>query len=134
MTRKKVDKTDQLSRVLCVRVSQDYYKKLEGWLANSNCQSESELARRILYREEVIWYQKDASQEAVAKELAAVRQELKAIGTNINQITKYFNSTQLPNQKIFHALKVQEEYNKVGRKVDQLLETASQIIKQWLQR
>jgi hypothetical protein len=134
MTRKKVDKSDQLSRVLTVRVSQGYYAKLEGWLEHSNCQSPSELARRILYKEEIIWYQRDASQEDVVRELATIRNELKAIGTNINQVTRYFNSTQLPSQKIFHALKVQEEYNKVGRKVDAVLAITSQIIKRWLQR
>jgi hypothetical protein len=134
MTRKKVDKADQLSHMLCVRVSQPYYEKMEKWLSQSNCGSAAELARRILYKEEIIWYHKDASLDATAKELAGIRNELKAIGTNINQITRYFNSTHLPNQKIFYALKVQEEYNKVGSKVDHLLIMISNVIKQWLQK
>jgi len=133
MGRKK-DTTEQLSHMLCVRVSRPYYEKMERWLAQSNCNSAAELARSILYKEEIIWYHKDASLDEAVKELAAIRNELKAIGTNINQITRYFNSTHMPNQKMFNALKVQDEYNKVGRKVEQLLIMVSEIIKRWSQR
>lgn len=134
MTRRKVSKETLLVRKISLRVSDPFYKKMESWLTNSNCQSMAEFARCILYKEEIIWYHKNTELESTALELAAIRKELNAIGKNINQITRYFNGTEIPNQKIFHALKVADEYKKVGNKVDHLLIMVAQISKTWLQK
>src|SRR5690606_8243278 len=108
--------------------------KLEGLRRNSNSQSIGEFARMILQREEIIWYHKDASMDATAVELAGIRQELKAIGTNINQLTRYFHSKTIPAQKIFDALKILDEYKKVGSRVDQLLTIISDLSHKWSQK
>lgn len=134
MTRRKIDSANLLTKKIGLRVSVTFYEKMESWLANSNCQSMAELTRNILYKEEIIWYHKNVELENTALELAAIRKELNAIGKNINQITRYFNGTEIPNQKIFHALKVADEYKKVGNKVDQLLIMVAQISKTWLQK
>lgn len=88
----------------------------------------------ILQREEIIWYHKDASMDATAVELAGIKQELKAIGTNINQVTRYFNSKTIPAQKIFDALKILDEYKKVDSKVEQLLKIISDLSQKWSPR
>jgi hypothetical protein len=131
MTRRKVDQDEQLTRKIGLRVSDPFYKKMEGWLQHSNCQSVAELARSILYKEQIIWYQKDASLDATAAELAGIKKELKAIGTNINQVTRYFNGTNIPNQKIFQALKILDDYKRVGQKVDDLLTVIADLSKKW---
>ena len=102
-----------LTRIFSVRVSDRYYKRLEEIRKNSNCQYIGEVARRILYREEIVWYHKDASMDSTVAELTLIRKELNAIGININQITRHFHSSDIPNQKIFHALKIVDEYKKV---------------------
>jgi hypothetical protein len=38
------------------------------------------------------------------------------------------------NQKMFHALKVGEEYDKVGEKVETLVNMVAEIGQRWLQR
>jgi hypothetical protein len=131
MTRRKVDQDEQLTRKIGLRVSDPFYKKMEGWLEHSNCQSVAELARSILYKEQIIWYQKDASLDSTAAELAGIKKELKAIGTNINQVTRYFNGTDVPNQKIFQALKILDDYKRVGHKVDDLLTVIADLTKRW---
>lgn len=131
MGQRKYSKTEPLSRLIGVRVSDKFYTKLEGLRQDSNCQSIGEFARMILQREEIIWYHKDASMDAAAVELAGIRQELKAIGTNINQVTRYFNGAHLPVQKIFDALKILDEYKKVGSKVEQLLKIISDLSQKW---
>jgi hypothetical protein len=65
----------------------------------------------------------------VTVELTGIRKELKSIGTNINQVTRYFNGTAIPNQKIFEALKILDEYKKVSNKMDNLLTVLDGIIK-----
>jgi hypothetical protein len=134
MTRRKADPSVKLTHKVTIHLSQLYYEKLERWLSHSNCRTVSELARAILYHEHINWYHKDASLESTAVELAAIRKELNAIGKNINQITHSFHGTDIPSQKILHALTVGDEYKKVGQKVDELLRMVSEISKTWLQK
>lgn len=68
------------------------------------------------------------------EELALSRKELKAIGVNINQITKAFHSSGNDNAKAFYALKVAGRYEAVGTKVDALLVIVAQLAEIWLQR
>jgi len=134
MTQRKYKKTEPLNRLIGVRVSEKFYNKLEDLRRNSNSQSIGEFARMILQREKIIWYHKDESMDATAVELAGIRQELKAIGTNINQVTRYFNSKTIPAQKIFDALKILDEYKKIENKVDRLLNAISDISNKWSQK
>ncbi len=133
MTRRKVDRSAKLIRKVTIRTSDSFYKRMEEWLANSNCRTIAELARSILYREEIIWKHTDAKLESTALELAGIGKELNAIGRNINQITHQFHSTDIVKQKLYASLKVAEEYKKVGYKVDKLLAMTSEISKKWLQ-
>src|SRR5688572_14410778 len=121
MSQRKYNTEEPLNHLIGVRVSEAFYNKLEGLRKNSNCQTLGEFARMILQKEEIIWYHKDASSDTVTVELTAIRKELKAIGTNINQVTRYFNGSTIPNQKIFDALKILDEYKKVTSQVDKLL-------------
>lgn len=127
MAQRKYNKTEPLDQLIGVRVSTPFLNKLEALRKDSNCQTLGEFARQILQREEIIWYHKDATMDGVAAELAGIKKELKAIGTNINQVTRYFNSTALPNQKIFDALKILDEYKKISDKVDNLLTIISNL-------
>lgn len=134
MPQRKYNKTEPLNRLIGVRVSEKFYNKLENLRRNSNSQSIGEFARMILQRERIIWYHKDESMDATAVELAGIRQELKAIGTNINQVTRYFNSKTIPAQKIFDALKILDEYKKIENKVDRLLNAISDLSHKWSQK
>ncbi|MBX2896822.1 MAG: plasmid mobilization relaxosome protein MobC [Cyclobacteriaceae bacterium] len=134
MTRRKVDPALKVTHKVTVHLSQSYFEKLERWMSHSNCRSVSELARSILYKEQINWYHKDATLESTALELAMIRRELNAIGKNINQITHHFHIADAENQKMFLALKVAAEYKKVGDKVEKLLKLVSEISKTWLQK
>ncbi|MEO7991495.1 MAG: plasmid mobilization relaxosome protein MobC [Chryseolinea sp.] len=128
MSQRKYQKEEPLNHLIGVRVSEPFYNKLEGLRKNSNCQTLGEFARMILQKEEIIWYHKDASSENTTVELTAIRKELKAIGTNINQVTRYFNGTSIPSQKIFDALKVLDEYKKVTVQIDRLLTVLDKVV------
>lgn len=127
MTRKKVEADEKLIHKITIRVSDPFLKKMEGWLSKSNSSSLGELARVILYKEEIIWYHKDTSRDVIAVELTAIQKELRAIGTNINQVTRYFNGNSIPQQKIFEALKILEEYKKVTLVVGKLTDIISKL-------
>lgn len=135
MTRRKVRDDVRLTRKIGLRVSTPFYDKMKGWREKSNCRSVSELARKILYKERIIFYTKDATMDGVASELAGIKKELRAIGVNVNQVTKYFNSKVLPSAKIFEALKILDEYKKVTSKCDGVLKgiekVSNAINKKW---
>ncbi len=72
--------------------------------------------------------------DAPMEELSSIRKEINSIGVNINQITHSFHNAEAASQKAFHALKVAEQYRKVGDKVDALLAIVSQLSIKWLQK
>lgn len=134
MKKRNNDKANQLTFKIGLRVSEDYYRKLERWLENSNCRSVTELARQILYEERIVWYTRDSRTDATAAELAGIRRELRAIGVNINQVTKHFNSTAIPQEKLYDALKILDEFKAVSTRVDALLEAISNFSDEWSPR
>jgi len=127
MGQRKYNKSEPLTHLIGVRVSAEFYGKLEAQRKETNCQTLGEFARHILQKEEIIFYHKDATLDSVAAELAGIKKELNAIGSNINQVTRYFNSRSLPNQKIFEALRILDEYKKISGKVENLLTIISNI-------
>jgi hypothetical protein len=125
--------SEKLTKLIGVRVSETFYNQLEEKRKKTNCQTLSEMARAILYKEKIMFYYTDAALNATAIELAGIRKELNQVGNNINQITKSFHSADSSSQKMFYALKVAEEYKRVDNKVDKLLIMVSEIAKKWLQ-
>lgn len=127
MTRKKVKDEVRLERRVTFRLSVLFYEKMKGWLAKSNCRSMGEMARHIICKERIIFYTRDATMDGVAAELAGIKKELRSIGVNVNQVTRYFNSKALPSAKIFEALKILDEYKKVTSRCDLVLSGIDKI-------
>jgi hypothetical protein len=116
------------------RLDDKTYKRLEELVASSNCQSIGQLVRQILTNKRITVYHKDISLEAPVQELIQIRNELRAIGVNINQITHHFHTAETPNQRMFDVLKVEESYREVGDKVNVLVELVAKLGEKWLQR
>lgn len=134
MARKKEEvREDLLSHPITIRVTEAEFGKLNKYVTEGSCYCIGDAVRAVLNEGKVTLYHKDISMNAPMEELAGIRKELKAIGVNINQITRQFNSSPDGNQKMFYALKVSEHYKKVDDKVSQLLEIVSKIAKTWLQ-
>lgn len=127
-------KSDRLTHLVGVRLTAKSYYRLEYLKRQSNCTSLGEFARRILLKEEITWYHKDASMEGAIEELAGIRNELRAIGININQVTRHFNHAQPGGKKTFEALRILEEYRRVSDCVDEALKRMTTLANQWSQR
>ena len=126
-------KAEKLTKLIGVRVSEAFYDQLEEKRKKTNCQTLCEFVRAILYKEKINFYYTDATLNATAVELAGIRKELTLIGNNINQITRAFHSAESDSERLFHALKVAEEYKRVDDKVEKLLIMVEQIAMKWLQ-
>jgi negative regulator of replication initiation len=135
MPRKKLKDQDAiLSHNLIIRVSEELFRKLDKLYGESDCQSIGEVARKILSSEKINCFYRDVSIHAPMEEMALIRKELKAIGININQITRSFNQDKAETHRAFYVLKVADLYKKVDEKVDRLLIIISQLAEKWLQK
>lgn len=134
MGRKKATNQDQLLvHLLRVRVSGATMKRLEKLLAESSCRSIGEVGRKLLSRERINCFYRDASLAGPMEELALIRKELKSIGININQQTRYFNAVKSHTEKEFHAARTIELYGKVDAKMERLFLIISKLAGRWLQ-
>ena len=100
----------------------------------SNYASIAEIARRILSNQNIKLYYQDISMNGPMEEMALIRKELKAIGININQITRSFNQDKAETHRAFYVLKVADLYKNVDAKVERLLVIIAGLAEKWLQK
>lgn len=131
--KKKTQRELLLNHLITIRVNDAVYKKIVQLQTDSNCHSAGEVVRRILSNEKIVILHKDISMDAPMEELAEIRKELKAIGVNINQVTRHFHSSGNDHRKLFYALKTMDLYQTIDSKVERLLSTVSKMAVKWLQ-
>lgn len=132
--KKAKDQEELLSHNLIIRVTESTFKRLEKMHRESHYASIAEVARRILSNQQIKLFYTDVSMNAPMEEMALIRKELKAIGININQITRSFNQDKAGTHREFYVLKVADLYKNVDEKVDRLLVIISGLAEKWLQR
>lgn len=135
MPRKKMpNPEDRLTHNLIIRVNETVFKRLETMQKNSSYGTIAEVARKILSNEKLNLFYTDISMNAPMEEMALIRKEIKAIGHNINQQTKYFHTSQSEAERSFHMLKTEKLYQSIEPKVDRLLTLIAQLAAKWLQK
>ncbi len=132
--RKAAHPDDNLTEVVMLRLTEATYQKLDGIRQHSDCQTVPDVVRRIIEKEQIIYYHKDASIDGPMEILTGIQQELKAIGNNINQTTRYFNRSTSEGQRAHHMQITLQHYKQVDAKVSLLLSLISQLAKSWLQK
>ncbi len=134
MTKRKVDEKERLEHTLIIRINKATHEKLEKLLREGDRQNMAQIVRDILANRKIKCFYKDARLDGPMEEMALIRKELKAIGININQQTRYFNACKSDIEKRYYAGKTGELYAKIDGKVDVLLEIISKIAAKWLPR
>jgi len=134
MSRKKLAGSEALlSHNIIIRVTENMFLKLEQIRKESYSPSVAEVCRKILGNEKIKLYQQDVSMNPVMEELAGIRRELKAIGVNINQVTRKFNGTKDEKKRSYYALQTAGVYQTIDPKIDRLLLMVSKLAEKWLQ-
>jgi hypothetical protein len=133
MTRRKIiNREELLVHKVGVRFDDKTYSILRELLQKTNCRSIGELVRRIVEKDKIVFYSIDSTLNFPMVELTKIREELKAIGRNVNQITHHFHIAETASQKLFDALRVKDQYNVVNTHVEKLLSIVSELAKSWL--
>lgn len=133
MRNKKQQKEERLTHLVRTRVTETTHKRLMELKQNSNCSTIGEVARKILSREKIACFYIDVTMNAPMEELATIRKELKAIGININQQTRYFHTSKNDTQRAFYFMKTAALYNDVDLRVNRLLDLVGKMSIKWLQ-
>jgi len=135
MSRSKTDKPeDLLSHTLIIRITETLFNKLEKLRVESHSLSIADVCRKILLNQPLKLYHQDISMNPVMEELAMIRKELKAIGVNINQITRSFNQDRFVAHRAVYVQQVADLYQKVDERMVTLLAIISKLADQWLQK
>lgn len=135
MARKKA--TDQAAlykHPIRTRVDGKTHIRLEKLLAESDCRTIGEIARKILSNEKITILHRDISMSQPMEELVGIRREIRAIGININQQTHRFHTSQSTTERLFHAQKTATVYKGIEPKIDRLLILVSRLAEKWLQK
>lgn len=132
MARRKTQHAEKLlSRPVALRLTQMEFERLDSIRQESDCHSIGEVIRRVLSGRKIKLFHKDASLDGPMEELASIRQELRAIGVNINQITRHFNGSSRESKRAFLAHQALEQFKAVEAKVNLLLSLISQLARKW---
>ena len=132
--RKISDRELLLNHLVGVRLNAALYAKLEKIQKESYSQSIGEVIRNILLNKKITCYYKDRTMDEPTKELIKIKNELNAIGVNINQITNSFHTADVSTQKMFFALKVADQYNLVKEKIEDIKKVLIEMHNKWSAR
>jgi hypothetical protein len=132
MGRRKVKQDMELKHRLYTRVNDRKLQELQALLRQNPRNDMSSLIRDILHDRKVKVFVKDNSLDNVMEELAKLRTEIRAIGVNINQITRLFNTYPEPHRKAAYAKIAFREYQAIEPKIEELLLIISKLAKRWL--
>ena len=129
--RKNKQPSQLLTHPILFRVSQAEFERLQAYCRESDCPSIGEALRRLLQGKPITLFHRDRSLEAPLEELARIRQELRAIGVNINQLLRYFHSTPRSAERQLLADQALGQYRQVEAKVSLLLSLISKLSAKW---
>lgn len=134
MGRKKLKNEELLNYRVETRVNAKKYNELQELLKKTINKDLSALLRDILTNRPIKTYTYDRTLDITMEELTALRSEIRAIGVNINQITRYFNTYTEDQRKRFYARIGFQAYQGIERKVDRLLSIIEKLSIKWLSK
>ena len=124
---------NNLSKWLHIRLKEEDYNRISRNFSKSTCRKLSEYARRVLLDKAITVNQRNQSLDDFMTEMINLRNELKAIGNNLNQSVKKLHTlNQISEFKTW--LIANEIHQKVlAEKVDEIKSKINQISDKWLQ-
>ena len=132
MGRTQTKETEALKHLIEARITDKRFQELQGIISRNPNLNMSTLIRDILENRTIKVFTHDLTLDNLMEELANLRMEIKAIGVNINQITKKFHTYPETWRKEFYAKTAFSEYQALQPKIELLLTIISKLAKRWL--
>ena len=132
MEKRKSAKKVLLKHHVTIRIGEEKFNELKKLLDGNSQNDMSRLLRDILHNKPITVFTRDKTLDNLMEELAKLRSEIRAIGVNINQITRLFNTYPEPQRKALFAKMAFKEHQALEPKITALLEIVSKLAKRWL--
>lgn len=121
------------SRRITLRMTPQEYREIENRFKKSTCRKLSEYARNLLFNKPITTHYRNQSLDDFMEEMILLRNELSAIGNNVNQVVKKLNTVQ-ETPEFRDLLMYYERQKRVYfQKVDDIQNHIHKITNKWLQ-
>lgn len=122
----------RLQHCVQTRITDQKFQEIKGLVDKTKDESMSGAIRKIILNRPIRILVHDDATDLLLEELATLRSEIKAIGVNINQITRYFNTYPEDHKKQFYAKVGLTRFIQMQEKVDGLTGMISELCAKWL--
>lgn len=121
------------SKWLHIRLKETEYDKIHQRFSESTCRKLSEYVRRVLLEKQITVNQRNQSLDDFMSEMIHLRNELNAVGNNLNQsVKKLYTLSQI--HEFRNWIISNENSTKIlFEKVDEIKNKINQISDKWLQ-
>lgn len=127
-----MSEANKRTRWLHIRLTEMEYKKLQAGFSTSTKQKISSYARDILLDKPVTVYTRNQSVDDFVAEMIQLRNELKAIGNNINQAVKKLHTSANNTELKYWAQQVVNSREILFQKMDEINLKIASTSDQWL--
>lgn len=125
---------EKLTRVLLTRFKQTEYDQLNNRFKNSRFRKLSEYVRSVLLEKPVTVHYRDKAMDDVLEEMILLRQELNAIGNNLNQAMRSINGAHGDADTRLWMNLMSIIHSKVEPSVKQIKERMNEYANIWSQK
>ncbi len=123
----------KLTRKVTVRFNPDEFNKISTSFKSTTKKKLSEYIRFVLLDKPVTVYTRDQSLDEFMAELAKLRNELSAIGSNFNQLVKRLHTASQFQEIKTLALQSEKYHEKFLGKTSEINQKIAQLSTKWLQ-
>jgi hypothetical protein len=121
------------TRIVGLRLTPEEYAQIERKFRASTCRKLSDHIRNHLFNKPIVTTYRNQSLDDLMEETIVLTAELKAIGNNINQIAKKFNTLKLILEFREQAFWFEIDKKRLLEKMDEVTNHTQKISEQWLQ-
>jgi hypothetical protein len=126
------DKTNNHSKWLHIRLKEDEYDRIQKKFKQSTDRKLSQYARKVLLTKPITVNYRNQSLDDFMHEMIALRNELNAIGNNLNQTVKRLHSLEDFDEIKIWLLLNETATQLIAKKVTEIKEKIGQINDVWL--
>jgi len=116
---------------ITIRVTEEEYQAVENFRRQTNCQSLSEYSRKTLLGKPVVMRYHNQSLDDFMTGMEKLQNDLKAIGTNFNQVVRRLHTLKnIPDLQQWILLNEQDK-TRLFRQIDTISSTIKQAYQLW---
>jgi hypothetical protein len=121
------------SRRITLRLTPQEYEKIEQRYKNSTCRKLSDYVRKHLFNKPITTHYRNQSMDDSIEEIVLLRNELSAVGNNVNQVVKKMHTLQQIPEFREWITRYELERMILSNKINDIQNHIYKISDKWLQ-